>query len=155
MQKQIVFSNQEYKILVEMCEIAKFVLGLLGDSFGKHFKEKSNRFEQLSSHILSHAKEFNYDEIVDVYKDEVYSSNTFSYEILENYINPYDDIVTTEQLTHDLAWRDFTIEKTPEELALMEERNGGYWGVDLYPYEEKYWNEFEKHNFDRLFILGE
>jgi hypothetical protein len=32
----------------------------------------------------------------------------------------------------------------------MAKENHGYFGVALYDYEKKYWDEFEKNGFERL-----
>lgn len=55
-------------------------------------------------------------------------------------------------LANELAWRDFKRKHSNEEITEMSKENGGYFGVPLYDYEKKYWDEFEKRGFERLEI---
>ena len=43
----------------------------------------------------------------------------------------------------------------PPRAERMARENGDFFGVELYPYEEKYWNEFNEYGFDRLFVVEE
>lgn len=48
-----------------------------------------------------------------------------------------------DTLSNKLAWRDFRQDHSSEEINQMKKENGGYFGVSLYDYEKKYWDEFE------------
>lgn len=51
-----------------------------------------------------------------------------------------------------LAWRDFHEKFTLEEIEKMSKKHGGYLGIELHPFEEKYWREFEENDYTRLRI---
>jgi len=34
----------------------------------------------------------------------------------------------------------------------MSKKHGGYLGIELHPFEEKYWREFEENDYTRLRI---
>ena len=68
----------------------------------------------------------------------------------------YDDYVCEDNLSTKLAWRDFHEDNSPAEIKTMAtKKKTDYFGPELYRYEKKYWDEFEKHGFARLRVKGE
>ena len=70
-------------------------------------------------------------------------------------MDDYDECELLNGLANKLAWRDFRRDYSETEREEMAEKNGGYFGVPLYAYEKKYWDEFEKYEYDRLEIKEE
>jgi hypothetical protein len=57
-----------------------------------------------------------------------------------------------DRLANKLAWRDFHENHSEEEIKKMSKENGGYFGVALYDYEKKYWDELDERGITRLKI---
>ena len=150
---KINFTKKQYKDLIIMSGIANMVLGILGDTLpDTDYKERSNKMTEIEEYILQYAKDFECEEFVDKFEGK----NVFDDEAFEKHILPiiadYDDGVLVSMLAKKLAWRDFKKDYTDEEINKMSKKNSGYFGVELYDYEKKYWDEFEKHGVSRLKI---
>jgi hypothetical protein len=61
-------------------------------------------------------------------------------------------LIWNDGIANELAWRDFRRDHTEAELKKMSKENHDYFGVELYDYEKKYWDEFEKYGYKRLEI---
>ena len=135
-----------------MSGIANSILGVLGDMTEGEadYKKRSDKMEELEEYFLQYAGDFGCDEFVEtregknVFDDEMYE------ECILSIIDDYDEFVLFDSLANKLAWRDFNRDHTEEEMDNMAKENGGYFGVAIYDYEKKYWDEFEKNGFDRL-----
>lgn len=64
----------------------------------------------------------------------------------------FGDIHMHQELSRALAKRDFCVDHTQEEIEKMADSRHGYLGVELHSYEERYWKEFEEHEYSRLYI---
>ncbi len=150
---KINITKDQYKDLITMSGIANSVLGILGDSLpDTDYKKRSNKMEKLEEYILQYADEFGCAEWTQKHK----GINIFDDEMYEKLILPimgdYDEHELFDGLAKALAWRDFRNDHTKAEMDKMEKENGGYFGVALYDYEKKYWDEFEKHGYKRVVI---
>lgn len=153
---KIDITKEQYRDLVTMSGIANSVFGVLGDAMpDTDYKKCSNKMEKLEEYFLQYAGDFGCEELVqdhegsNILNDEVYEEQIFPI------IDDYDEFNLHESLANKLAWRDFENDHSAKELKEMEAKNGGYFGVPLYDYEKKYWDEFEKYGYDRLWIQKE
>ena len=60
--------------------------------------------------------------------------------------NEYDDYILYESLSNKLALRDFRLKYTEEEISKIAKKHNGYIGVEMHPFEKKYWDEFDKND---------
>lgn len=65
--------------------------------------------------------------------------------LLEN----YNEYIIYDGLASELAWRDIERELGPAQAKKIEEEGEKHADI-IYKHEEKYWNEFETHEFKRL-----
>ena len=150
---KIEVTNEQYKDLIIMSGVANSIFGILGDALpDTDYKKRSNRMERLEEYLLGFASDFG----CASWTQEFKGKNIFNDEIYEEHvtlvIDDYDEHERFGGLANELAWRDFHHDHTEAEMREMEKQNGGYFGVALYDYEKKYWDEFENHGFERLVI---
>lgn len=139
-----------------MCGIANSVVGILGDALpDTDYKRRSDKMEELEEYFLHYAKDFDEEKFTQdsdgkkIFNDEMYEKHIMP--IMED----YDEHQTFDKLVNKLAWRDFKREHSESEMKKMAKENGGYFGVALYDYENKYWSEFELHGFERIEVVKE
>ena len=145
---KINITKKQYRQLIKVTALANATLGILGDTIeDSDYKQQSNDLEELERYFLQYAKDFDYEEVLDEdgYLDEdFYESNIMSI------LSEYDEYTVHTTLANKLAWRDFKKDHSEKEIEKMAQENGGYFGVELHDYEKKYWDEFEKHGFNRF-----
>lgn len=116
------------------------------------YEEMYEKTEKLEKYFLKHAQNFGCEDLLEEYKGDVFlNEDLFENEIM-SILSEYDDYNLHSSLAKKLAWRDFRKEHSDEEIEKMSEENMGYFGVELYKYEEKYWDEFNEHGYNRLEI---
>jgi hypothetical protein len=145
---------QEIEKLLKAVTIASAMYGPLGDFVDAKYKKESKTFEKLEALLCKQVssaglKEPPLEDDEGVLRLAMQSS---WYEGVWEDIHTYDDYILATELAYSLAWRDFTREHSEKELEVISEKNGGYFGVEMYPYEDKYWKEFDAYDFDRLEI---
>lgn len=86
------------------------------------------------------------------YENRVILDDTFYENKILPTITDYEEFSVLETLSNELAWRDFRKDHSEKEIKEMAKKNGSYFGVALYDYEKKYWDEFEKYAYERLAI---
>ena len=69
-------------------------------------------------------------------------------------VSEYDDWQLCENLASKLARRDFLNTFSKKEIEIMGTKNGGYFGVELYDFEKKYYDEFNKFEYDRMYVVN-
>ncbi len=153
---KIEFTNGQFEELIKLNAIATGILGILGDSLpDTDYKKRSIKADEIAGYLLKHAKGFDCEKYISPYGDK----NDLDDEIFEKKILPiltdYEQLGIVDGLANELAWRDFRNDHTPAELAILERKNSGFFGVELFKYEEKYQKEFEKNGFERLYIKGD
>lgn len=150
---KINITKEQYKELISMLAIANGIVGVLSDVLpGTEYKKRSNNMTDLENYFLQYATDYGHKGLTQKYdKDDILDDEFYENEIMP-IISDYEDYATHDNLANDLAWRDFRRDHTEEELDKMVEKNGGYFGANLYDYEKKYWNEFDKNGFERLEI---
>jgi len=153
----IELTKEQYETLLTTSGIGSAILGILGDALAgdeADYKKQGQEADALEKHLLGHAVAFGVDvqteefEGETVFTDEEYTSR------IQSVLNAFEDFVMHDTLPKELAWRDFRSEHNREEIRKMAKKNHGYFGVELYPYEKRYWDEFERAGFDRLVIDG-
>ena len=102
--------------------------------------------------LLSHAKSFDFESNVEKFENKPVLKEKYIEKILD-VISEYDDWQLCENLASKLAWRDFHNIFSKEEIEKMGAKNGGYFGVELYDFEKKYYDEFNKYEYDRVFVV--
>lgn len=148
------FTKEQYEDLLIMSGIANSVLGILGDALpDTDYKKRSDRMERLEENLLGFADDFDCAAWTQKYEGR----NIFNDEMYEKQVTPimndYNEHERFDGLANELAWRDFHLDHTEAQMREMEKKNGDYFGVALYDYEKKYWDEFEQYGFDRLIVV--
>jgi hypothetical protein len=150
---QIDITPEQYKNLILMSGIATSVFGFLGDANpDTEYKAQSLEMDELEKYLLQFADEFDCGEYTQDLDGEKVLDDELYEEIIMPILEDYEENELMSSLANKLAWRDFYADHSKSEIDAMAEQNGGYFGVQLYEYEKKYWDEFEKNDFDRLVI---
>jgi len=141
---KINITKEQYKDLITISAIANSIVGILGDmTIDTDYKKRSDRMEKLEEYLLQFADDFGYSELTQKYGEK----NIFDDEMYEKTILPilddYNEHELFDGLANKLAWRDFRNAHSEAEMKEMENKNRGYFGVELYDYEKRYWDEFE------------
>ncbi|MCK4554043.1 hypothetical protein KAU19_03705 [Candidatus Parcubacteria bacterium] len=141
---KINITKKQYKRLIEAVSIANGIVGVLGDVSRKtDYKKHSNEIEELEKYFLQFADDFGCGHLAD---EDMYEDHILPI------IDDYEDYATHDCLANKLAWRDFRKDYSEKEINEMSKESNGYLGPQLYKYEKKYWDEFEKNEFERLEI---
>lgn len=149
---KIEFTEEQYRKLIMMVNMANGVLGLLGDHIeDKKYKEISDRAEEVENYLLGFSKDFDCGDLVENWKGKIVLNDRASKKFQE-IMDDYDDFILFDSLANKLAWRDFRKTYSEEEINKMVEKSGGYFGVEIYNFEKKYWDEFDVYGLDRLEI---
>lgn len=150
---KINITKDQYKELITMVAIANGIIGVLGDVMSEaDYKKRSEKMKDLEDYFLQFADDFGCSELTQ--ENECEGKTILDDEFYENKILPiitdYEEYAVHDTLSNELAWRDFRKEHSEKEMREMAKENGGYFGVALYDYEKKYWDEFDKNGFERL-----
>ena len=149
---QIELNKEQYRNLIIMSSIANTVFGNLGDALPDDYKKESLEMQGLESYLLEYAEDFKCAALAQANEGAVSRSD----EVYEEYVMPimedYDEHQLFDGLANKLAWRDFRSTHTEEEKKEMASKNGNYFGVEIYDYEDRYWKEFDEHGFERLVV---
>jgi hypothetical protein len=149
---KINITNKQYNNLLIMSGIANCVLGYIGDMLEEpDYVPQSKEMEGLQDYLVSFAKDFGYEGLTEDFEGKKVLADNTNDKLIWPIINDYDECILSDHLANKLAWRDFRKDHSDAEIKKMGGKTG-YSGVELYDYEKKYWDEFEKHNFDRLEI---
>jgi len=154
---KINITKKQYRQLIEMCEIACNIMGSLGDQMNdeqNNYKEKYREYENIEKYLLQFAPEMESKDLVEKYEEKLILSDKYYEDEIIPITEDYEDLILHDSLANKLAWRDFLNEHSKEEIEKMAENNNGYFGVEIFDYEKRYWDEFEEHEFDRLKIVG-
>jgi hypothetical protein len=144
---EIVLSADEYKNLIEMLYIAEWVM----NAHNVNPDPSTERYTTLEQKILSLAKEFGHNKLVDYDSEfgEYFPSRTVEEGITEKYIEEYDNETFWNELIDRLVDRDMIRNNKEEDLNKMtiEERL-----EKEDPLRKKYETEFENNEIDNLVI---
>ena len=148
---KIDITAQQYKTLINALKVSSFIYGPMSDMVDAKYKKEVNKIEDIESQLLKHAKDFGMADSVEEFDGKLHVKETYYDKILDD-LGEYDDWQTFENITNELAKRDFRADHSAAEIKEIAKKNRGYLGVEIYDYEEKYYNEFRKHGYDRLYI---
>jgi len=150
---KINLTKKQYKNLIIMNGVANSIFGILGDVLeGSDYKNRSNEMDELEEYLLQYADGFDCGEFTQEYHGKkIFNDKVYEEKILPT-MEDYDDYQLYSDLANKLAWRDFRREHSEKEIEKMRKENGGYFGVELHDYEKKYWDEFDKYEYERLEI---
>ena len=153
---KIDLTKEQFRQLIELSSVGKSVFGILGDSTeGTDYKKRSVEMEELVGGLLQHAKDFDCADLVGDDGEEIYVRDEYYEENVLPTVDDYDDFILHDNLASELAKRDFRKDNTQAEIRKIANEHNGYLGVVLYDYEKRYWDEFEKYEYDRLEIKEE
>ena len=151
---KINLTKEQYRNLITMSAIGNSVLGILGDALpDTDYKKRSNTMEELESYLLQFAHDFDCEDLVQEHEGKHILDDEQYEKVFLTIMEDYDEHELFDGLAKKLAWRDFEREHSEAEREEMAKKNSGYFGVALYDYEKKYWDEFEKHEYDRLEVV--
>ena len=145
---QIEFSNEEYRLLLDMVYIADWVM----NAHEVEQQEETKPYGKLEQKLLSLAKDFGFGEYIDWDEElqKYFPTRGFEEERpAMGFIDKFEDDSFWEELVARLAERDAERKYGQKKLARMglEERI-----KKIDEFEEKYWAEFEENGLDRLQI---
>ena len=116
---EIQLSKEEYRLLLDMLYLSEWVMSA-------HKVEEEPRakpYKQVAQKLLSYAKEFGFEDLVEYEKKYDEYAPTRAFEELESstaFIEDYDDDVFWDELCHRLAQRDLIREKGLKKIKEME-----------------------------------
>lgn len=152
---KINITNKQYRDLITMLGMANSIVGTLRDMTTiAEYRKTYARTEALEQYFTKYAKDFNCEDLLEEDKGEFYWKDEAYDEQIMSTIMRYDDFTTHSNLASKLAWRDFIRDHTEKQIDEMKKENDGYFGLEVHDYETRYWNEFEKHGYDRLEITN-
>lgn len=153
MNKNIELNNEQFENLLKAVGILSHMYGIMGDMVDEKYKKKSEELEKLERFLCSKTKDFGLDNVVERYggHEVINMESEWHQDFMED-LEEYEEYCLFDNLSNKLGWRDFKNKFSQEEIEEMRKRNGGYFGVDIYDFEEKYYDEFNEHGFDRLII---
>jgi hypothetical protein len=152
---KINLSKQQYKDLLASVAMANTVHELLDDAIESatiDYAECASRTHELQSYLLEFAGVFGFEEAALLIDGDIFLDDMYFEREIQPVMDDFEEYVLHDNLPNILAWRDFSLDYSDEEQDKMAEENGDFFGVELHPYEERYWKEFETHGFERLFV---
>lgn len=149
----IELSSKEFELLLKGVGILSHMYGLMGDFVDDKYKKKSEELDRLENVLCEKASEFNLKNIVKEFEGrKLIDIESDWYNKLIEDLKEFEEYSLFDTLSNKLAWRDFHRKHSKEEIEEMRKRNGGYFGVDIYEFEKKYYDEFNDHEYERLEI---
>lgn len=141
------FSKEQFEILIDMVYIGNWVVN--GVRSGVKEDEYKDEYRNLEKYILSLAKDFGFDDLIDDSDGEIYPSRSLEEGEVRDLIDYYDENVFWEELVNRLAERDFFQVYTNDEIMKMSiekriEKDQSHY--------EKYWQEISDYGITRLKI---
>ena len=142
---KIDFTKNEYRFLLDMVEMAEWVLNSRKTDSSDEVKEYSEVYQK----ILSHAKEMGFENLItyDENLDGYYATAEYEESEHMRYIEEFEDDVFWEALPHRLAVRDLVSQVGEKGYREMEFEERVSKILDL---EEIYNKELEENGIDNL-----
>ena len=143
---QIELTNEQYRQLLELVSLGNGVLGTVGDlSEDQVYEAKSMEGEDMQSYLLGFAGEFDSEDLL---KEEMYQEHILPI------MMDYEDLVTYDNLSTQLAWRDINREMSEEELNEMVEKYEDQLEEKISAYEDGYRQEFARFGLTHLEVVA-
>jgi hypothetical protein len=142
---KINFTKKEYRLLLDMVEMAEWVL----NAHRCNPSDEIKKYSEIYQKILSYAKDMGFENLITYDENLGGYYTTFEYEESEymRYIEEYEDDVFWDALPHRLAMRDLVNEvgeKKYEEMEFVER------ATKLVELESVYYKELEDNGIDNL-----
>ena len=142
---KINFTNKEYRLLLDMVEIAEWVLNAHKTASSDEIKKYSDLYQK----ILSYAKDMGFENLIiyDKNLDGYFATSEYEESEHMRYIEEFEDDVFWDALPHRLAVRDLVKEvgeKKYEEMEFVER------ATKLVGLESIYYKELEENGIDNL-----
>jgi hypothetical protein len=154
MDTHLEFSKAQYRELLFTIGMTIYLLELLTDLGGQtKYVASLKRMKALRDMVYRRAEDFGIYDWSEEESDGTFELSDTALERVGNVAHDVEEFFAYEHLSNVLAWRDFEREHTKKEIEEMGRENNGYFGVPLYDYEERYWNEFDAYGFNRLEIV--
>lgn len=151
---KIELSKVQYRNLIITNAIGNAIFGILGDFLpDTEYKKQSDLMDKLENHLLSYAKEFGCDDLVYNFEGQEVLDDEYYEEKIQPILTDFEETSMYDNLASELAKRDFKRNHTRREIGRMAKENDGYFGVEMYDYEKRYWNEFDKYGYGRLEVV--
>lgn len=149
---KIQINIKQYKTIIKALETSSFIYGPMSDCVDKKYAKNNTEIETVLEDLLLYAKDFNFEDNVEEFDNKPVLNEKYCKKILDD-ISEYDDWQLCENLASKLAWRDFLNTFSKEEIEKIGSKNSGYFGVELYDFEKKYYDEFNTYEYNRMFIV--
>jgi hypothetical protein len=143
---QIEFSKQEFRTLLDILEIADWVI----NAHHSHTPEGCKKYSEFEQKIFSHAEDFGYDDLIEYVEKHQEYFPTKKHDDNSNVmpiIKEFEEGSFWADITEGLAKRDMVRELGEKKLSAMKPEEIF---VAMQEFEEKYADEFENHGLDRL-----
>ena len=143
---KIDLSKKQYQTLVKCIETVGSIYGVMGDMVDEKYKKISGEIDELSDYVLSFAKEYGMEKIVEEHRGKRYVNEDYTDKLMDD-IREYEEYAFWDMLVRELARRELA-KTIPEEEA----RNLGEEKMirKLWDLEEKYWRWVEETGLDGL-----
>ncbi len=144
---KINFTNKEYAVLIEMLDIASWVISAHKNTVGPREKP----YDDLRKKLYALAPDFGCEDKITYSKedDDYYETRDFEEAAHREFIEEYDNETFWAQLIDRLVMRDTSNEVGEE--AFMNSDMENHFPI-LERYEEIWSKEFEQHSLDNLVI---
>ncbi len=145
---KINFTNKEYELLVSMVSIADWILH--SNKVGGHDKD----YTALQQKILSHAKDFGREDVVQFNKEHNEYFVTSDFEQSDRMLGAVDEFVEDifwQELADRLTMRDLFMRFGEETVRNMTLEEKVHHHTER---ENQYLDEFDEHGLDRIAILS-
>lgn len=142
---KINYTKNEYRLLLDMVEIAEWVLNAHKTASSDEIKKYSDLYQK----ILSYAKDMGFENLIiyDKNLDGYFATSEYEESEHMRYIEEFEDDVFWDALPHRLAVRDLVKEvgeKKYEEMEFVER------ATKLVELESIYYKELEENGIDNL-----
>jgi len=143
---KIELSKKEYRDLLDLLAISDWVLN--ANAAGGE-REETSKYKEVEQKILSFAKEYHFENLVEYDDDSKEYRHSKAYEDDEymRFVDEYSEDVFWNELSDQLSSRDFIEEVGEEKYSEMEP---GQRLVKLSRLAEKYDDEFEKNGIKNV-----
>jgi hypothetical protein len=152
---KIELTSRQYRDLMVTLGITEGILEVLSeglpDEKGGIYVKQTDRLLELESYLLRYAKDMDCADIAETQGRELVLSDEVFEEEVTPILEHYNEYIIYDGMASELAWRDIEREYGKEEAKKIEE--AGEKSADIiFQHEEKYWDEFDAHDFSRLEI---
>ena len=143
---QIEFSKDEFRTFLEVLEIADWVL----NSHQTDAQDDREEYSDFEQKIFSHAEAYGFDDLIEYNEEDEKYYPTNKHDDNSNvmpFVKEFEEDSFWEELAERMAKRDMFRELGEEKVLSMTQEEQF---LVFHDYHEKYMDEFEAHDLDRL-----